>query len=149
MRRLALILLGACALALPASATAATTVQRIPFETDVTACNGDTVHISGTLLETDSVTTTPAGGFTVAFHFQPQGISGVDQQTGVRFQATGLTRDLVVVTPAGGYAETFVNRFHIQATTGAQSFDVSETLHITVTPSGSVSVSFDNFSSTC
>jgi len=149
MRRLALILLGVFALAVPASAAAATFVQKTPFETDVTACNGDTIHLSGTLLETDSFTNIPSGGFTIASHFEPQGISGVDQQTGVRFQATGLTRDILVVSPAGGSVETFVNRFHIQSTKGEQSFDVSETLHYTVTPAGSVSVSFDNFSATC
>ena len=149
MRRLALILLGAFALALPASSTAATAVQKIPLDLDVTACNGDTIHLSGTLLETDSINSTPSGGLTIASHFQPQGVSGIDQQTGVRFQATGLTRDILVMSPAGGIVETFVNRFHIQATRGAESFDVSETLHITVTPAGSVSVSFDKFSPAC
>ena len=149
MRRLALILLGVLALAVPATATAATSVQKIPFENDVTACNGDTIHLSGTLLETDSFTIMPSGGFTFASHFQPQGISGVDQQTGVRFQATGLTRDILVVSPSTGLVETYVNRFHIQATRGAESYDVSETLHYTVTPAGSVSVSFDNFQPAC
>jgi hypothetical protein len=42
-----------------------------------------------------------------------------------------------------------VNRFHIQATTGAQSFIVSEVFHITVNPNGDVTAFVDNFSSTC
>jgi hypothetical protein len=54
-----------------------------------------------------------------------------------------------VFSPPGGITSTFVNRFHIQATGGAQSFIVSETTHVTITPAGTVTVSFDNFSSTC
>jgi hypothetical protein len=149
MRRSAPILLGALALALPTAATASTLVQTLPFDTDVAACNGDTIHLSGTLLETDTVSSTPSGGFAVASHFQPQGVAGVDEQTGIMFRATGLTRDIQISSPAGGFVETFVNRFHIQATRGAQSYDVSETFHITVTPAGSVSATIDNFSSTC
>ena len=149
MRRLALPLLGALALALPAVSAASTTVQKDPLDIEVGLCNGHTVHLTGTLLSTFSVTSTPSGGYSVASHFQPQGISGVDEQTGVRFQATGLTRDILVVTPATGIVETYVNRFHIQATRGEESYVFTETLHMTVTPAGSVSASFDNFSATC
>jgi hypothetical protein len=150
MRRLstALVVVVA-ALALSASAWAATTVQKIPFDADVVLCNGDTVHISGTLLDSATTTTTPSGGLIVAFHDNPQGISGVDTTTGTVFHATGLTREVDVTSPPGGFTTTFVNRFHIQATGGAQSFIVSETEHVTITPSGTVTVSFDNFSSTC
>jgi hypothetical protein len=150
MRRLstALVVVVA-ALALSASAWAATTVQKIPFDADVVLCNGDTVHISGTLLDSATTTTTPSGGLIVAFQDNPQGISGVDTTTGTVFHATGLTREVDVTSPPGGFTTTFVNRFHIQATGGAQSFIVSETEHVTITPSGTVTVSFDNFSSTC
>ena len=46
------------ALTLSASAWAATTVQKIPFSVAVVICNGDTVNISGTLLDTVTTTTT-------------------------------------------------------------------------------------------
>ena len=137
------------ALALSASSWAATTVQKIPFNAAVVICNGDTVNLSGTLLDIVTTTTTPSGGLVVAFHDNPQGISGVDATTGTVFHATGLTREVDVSTPPGGFTTTFVNRFHLQATQGAQSFVVSETEHVTVTPNGTVTVSFDNFSSTC
>jgi hypothetical protein len=84
-----------------------------------------------------------------AFHFQPQGITGVDQVTGTVFHATGLTRDLIVESPRGGTTETFVNRFHIQATRGAQSFIVTDLFHITVTPDGTVRVEIEVHSETC
>lgn len=149
MNRL-LVLFGAlAALAVPASALAQTTVEQIPFDATVTLCNGNLVHISGSLLVTSTSTSTPSGGQLFAIHFQPQGVAGEDLSTGTRYRATGLTRDLSVSSPPGGFTETFVNRFHIQATRGAESFIVSETFHITISPDGTIRVEFDNFSAPC
>lgn len=149
MRRLLVILAVVGALAASASAQAATTVEKMTFDSTFPLCNGDPIHLSGTLLAVISETTTPSGGEVFAFHFQPQGVTGVDLVTGTVFHATGLTRDLIVISPPGGTTETFVNRFHIQATGGAESFIVSELIHITIAPDGTVTVEFDNFASTC
>jgi hypothetical protein len=138
------------ALSVPAAAQAATTVEKTPFVGDVQLCtSGDIVHLSGSLLVAFTETLTPRGGFMVAAHFQPQGISGVDTTTGTLYRASGLTRDLFVGFPAGGYTETFVNQFHIQATTGAESFLVREIFHVTVSPDGSARAFIDKFSATC
>jgi hypothetical protein len=150
MRRLAALAVSAVALALPATSAASTTTQRIDFVGDVVLCtSGDDVQLEGTLLATTTVTTTPSGGMLAAMHFQPQGISGVDTTTGTTYRAVGLTRDVSVSSPPGGYTETFVNQFHIQATSGAESFLVSEIYHITIEPNGTVAVEFDKFSATC
>jgi hypothetical protein len=149
MRKLLLLLVTTAALAMPVATQASATTEKVPFDADVLACNGDVIHISGTLLNIFTVTTTPSGGFVVSSHFQPQGIKGVDLTTGTPYVATGLTRDILVVSPAGGSTETFVNRFHIQATRGAESFIVSEVFHITVNADGDVTAFVDNFSSTC
>jgi hypothetical protein len=149
LKRLLLLLGMVAALALTVSAQAATTVQQVPFSASVTLCNLDTVQLTGTLLITTSTTATPSGGLISAIHFQPQGVSGVDTTTGTVFHAVGLTRDLTVNSPPGGSNETFVNRFHLQATGGAQSFLVNELFHVTVTPDGTVAVMFDKASSTC
>lgn len=119
------------------------------FDDTFPLCNGDLIHLSGPLLIVTSTTSTPSGGVIAAIHFQPQGVTGVDLSTGAVFQATGLTRDLTVSSPAGDFTETFVNRFHIQARGGAQSFIVTELFHVTVSPDGTVRVDFDNFSATC
>ena len=137
------------ALVAAVSAQAATTVQKVPFDETLVLCNGDTVELTGTLLTITSTTSTPNGGLIAAVHFQPQHVSGVDATTGTVFRAVGLTRDVSVISPPGGYTETFVNRFHIQATGGAESFLVTELFHITVTADGTVRVTIDNFSSTC
>jgi hypothetical protein len=149
MRRLLVILVAVGALAAPLSAQAGTTVEKQSFDATFEICNGDLIHLSGTLLAVFSETATPSGGEVLAFHFQPQGVSGVDLVTGTVFRATGLTRDLIVNSPPGGSTETFVNRFHIQATGGAQSYIITELFHVTVTPNGTVTVFFDNFASTC
>jgi hypothetical protein len=149
LKRLLLLLGMAAGLTVMASAQAATTVEQVQLTQPVTLCNGDTIQLTGTLLVTTSTTSTPSGGLIAAVHFQPQGVSGVDTTTGTVFHAVGLTRDLTVNSPPGGSNETFVNRFHIQATGGAQSFVVNELFHVTVTPDGSVRVTFDKASSTC
>jgi hypothetical protein len=149
MRRLLVILGIVGALAAPVSSQASTTVERVTFEDTFPLCNGDPLHVSGPLLAVISETATPSGGEVVAFHFQPQGVTGVDLVTGTVFHATGLTRDLIVNSPPGGTNETFVNRFHIQATDGEESYIITELFHVTVTPDGTVAVFFDNFASTC
>jgi hypothetical protein len=149
MKRL-LVLIGAVVtLAIPASAQAITTVERIPFETTILLCNGGVVDLEGQLSVTTTSTTTPAGGFVFAIHFQPQGVKGIDITTGTAYIATGLTRDLVVATPPGGFTETYVNRFHIQATTGAESYIVTELFHVTFSPDGTLRVVIDKFSAPC
>ena len=149
MKRVLVILALLAGFAIPASAEAATTVEQQTFDATFPLCNGDLIHVSGTLLVTTTTTSTPSGGFIVAVHFQPQGVTGVDLTTGTIFHATGLTRDLIVFSPAGGITETFVNRFHIQATGGVESYIVTNLFHITVSPDGTVRSYVDNFSATC
>jgi hypothetical protein len=103
----------------------------------------------GQLLTVFTATANPAGGFVFSTHTQPQGIRGVDLQTGTAYLGTGLTRDLIFLSASGTSTFTFINRFHIQATAGEQSFDVSETLHITALADGTVTAFVDNFSAAC
>lgn len=140
----------AAALVVAATAGATTTIGHSTFSGDITLCNsGDDVSINGQILVVTTTTTTPSGGFVSAIHFQPQGLTGVDTTTGTIYRAVGLTRDLVVNSPAGGSTETFVNRFFIQATGGAESFKATETYHVTISPDGTVTVEFDKLASTC
>jgi hypothetical protein len=137
------------ALSVPAAAQAATTVQKVPFVGDVQLClSGDIVELSGTLLITSTATANPSGGFLFADQFQPQGISGVDTTTGTLYRGTGSTRDLFIVSK-GGVTETEVNHFHIQATTGAESFIVREVFHIVFGADGTQRVFLDKFSVVC
>jgi hypothetical protein len=148
-KKLTVLAVVAAALATPTGAMAATTTLTIPFQRDVTACNGDIIHISGQLLIVVGATANAAGGFTFTTHFQPQGADGVDLQTGTKYLGTGVTQESVVLAPSGTATVTVVNQFHLQATTGAQSFDARETFHFTAFPDGTVTAFVDNVYATC
>jgi hypothetical protein len=149
MRKLLLFMGLAIGLVLAATpAEAATTIERnIPIEDTIDDC-GETITLSGTLLGIFTEQPLPNGGFLVTFHFQPQGVTGTSS-SGVTYHATGLTRETIVTVPSGGLTDTFVNRFHIVGTGGAPTFYVKETLHLTVSATGQITASVDNFSEEC
>jgi hypothetical protein len=76
-------------------------------------------------------------------------VTAVDLEDGTMFRAVGLTRDIIVESPAGGTTETFVNRFHIQATRGVESYIITDLFHITITPDGTVRVEIEVHSEPC
>jgi hypothetical protein len=98
-KKLTALAVVAAAFAVAAAAQAATIMSTTPFQADVKACNGDTIHLSGQLLGVFSITVNAAGGATFASHFQPQGISGVDTH-GTKYLGTGVTRDISVFAPS-------------------------------------------------
>jgi hypothetical protein len=148
MKRLALLVTLTAALVLPAAAAqAATTVEKIPFESTFDAC-GETITLSGTLVAILTEQPLPGGGFLVTFHFQPQGVTGTSS-SGVVYHATGLTRDTTVQVPSGGLTDTFINRFHIVATAGGPTYYVKETVHFTVSPTGEIRASVEFSSEEC
>lgn len=145
--RTALLILGvASALAAPLSAQAATTVSKQTLDLTL-PCHGDLVHLTGTLLGTDTATTTPSGGEVTAYHLTAQGVTATDLVTGTVFRAPGVERDLIVNSPPGGSTETFVQQIRFVSNLGV--FTITDLVHVTVTPDGTVRVSFDNFSATC
>jgi hypothetical protein len=149
MKRLIVLMLVASAFAVPVSAHARALTQTVDFNSFVTACNGDTIQLSGRLLIVQTATSTPSGGFVVSTHFQPQGISGINLQTGATYRGTGVTRNIVVTSPAGGTTATFVNLFRVQAEAGADSYIVSDLVHVTVSATGVLTASVDKSSTSC
>jgi hypothetical protein len=148
MKKLALLVTLTAALVLPAAtAQAATTVEKIPFESTFDAC-GETITLSGTLVAILTERPLPGGGFLVTFHFQPQGVTGTSS-SGAVYHATGLTRETTVQVPSGGLTDTFINRFHIVGTAGAPTFYVKETVHFTVSPTGEIRASVEFSSEEC
>jgi hypothetical protein len=84
------------------------------------------------------------------FHFQPQGISGTGETTGVKYQATGITQESFKNSLQNGQANfTFVNNFRIIGQGPGNNFLVHETLHFTVNADGTLTVFHDNFSISC
>jgi hypothetical protein len=148
MRRL-LVSLVVAGFAVPGMAHAVTSTQKIPLTIEVTACNGDTIQLSGSLLTVSSATVMAGGGFVFSFHSQPQGVGGADLQTGTRYRGVGVTRETAFFFPGGGFTDTFVNQFRIQATGGAQSFVITQLFHATVNANGQIAVIVDRVSLSC
>jgi hypothetical protein len=110
---------------------------------------GEIVDLSGPLhaLITLTINGNEASGL---MHFQPQGISGIGETTGDKYQATGVTKTSFSVSFQNGQANTtFVNNFRIIGQGPGNNFLVHETAHITINANGAVTVNHDNFSTEC
>jgi hypothetical protein len=84
------------------------------------------------------------------FHIQPQGIDGVGEVSGVKYQGTGDTLDSFHTSLQNGHADlTFVNNFRIIGQGPGNDFLVHETLHIAINADGTMTATHDNFSSEC
>jgi len=108
---------------------------------------GELVFLTGNLHALVRFTMDQAGGIHAAAHFQPQGISGVGQTTGAKYQATGVTQD--EFNAKRGIQETFINNFRIVGQGPGNNFLIHETFHITFNANGVASASVDNFSVDC
>ena len=110
---------------------------------------GEVVDLSGPLhtLISYTINNNDVSG---KFHFQPQGITGVGEASGVKYQATGVTQETFKTSLMNGQANlSFVNNFRIIGQGPANNLLVHETLHITVNADGTATVVHDNFSVEC
>jgi len=82
---------------------------------------------------------------------QPQGVSGLDQSSGDKYQGTGVTRFDFTASLDGSSAfqDTFVNNFRIIGQGPGNNLLVHQTFHVTVTPNGDLTAFVDNFSVDC
>jgi hypothetical protein len=138
----------------PARAEATTYKTNIFEQTDILVyvpCAlggmGEYVYLSGPLHILMVTTYNAGGGYMSKTHFQPQGISGVGQTSGVRYQATGGTQD--TFTGRIGTTYTYINNFKIVGQGPGNNYMVHETFHYTVNANGSVTAYLDNFSVEC
>jgi hypothetical protein len=110
---------------------------------------GEIVDLSGNLhtLITETVNGNNVSG---VMHFQPQGVSGTGETTGLSYHATGVTQTSFKISLVNGQANmTFINRFDIIGQGPGNNFTVHETAHITFNADGTVTVNFDNFTVEC
>ena len=110
---------------------------------------GEVVDLSGPLhtLISFTVNANNASGY---FHFQPQGITGTGETTGLKYQATGITQQSFSGSLQNGQANlTFVNNFRIIGQGPGNNFLVHETMHVTINADGTLTVSFDNLTVDC
>lgn len=142
-------------IALPTSAASTQAVQtniKVPVSIPVfipcaAGGAGELVVLSGNLHVLLRFTVDHAGGIHAASHFQPQGISGLGQTTGDKYQGTGVTQD--EFNAKVGVEETFINNFRIIGQGPGNNFLIHETFHITINANGVVSAFVDNVSVDC
>ena len=108
---------------------------------------GEVVTLSGDLHTVLRYTESARGGIHAASHFQPQGISGVGETTGDKYQATGVTQDEFNATV--GVEETFVNNFRIIGQGSGNNYLVHSVFHITFNANGSITAFVDRLSVDC
>lgn len=110
---------------------------------------GEVVDLNGPLhtLISFTINGNNASGY---FHFQPQGITGTGETTGLKYQATGITQQSFKSSLQNGQANfTFVNNFRIIGQGPGNNYLVHETMHLTINADGTLTVSFDNLTVDC
>ena len=111
--------------------------------------NGEMVDMSGPLHFLFQ-TTVNGNNFVTRFHAQPQGISGIGQTTGDKYQATGVTQGQFKGSFVNGQFEvTEINNFRIIGQGPGNNFLVHSTFHVTVNANGFVTAFVDNSSIDC
>jgi hypothetical protein len=116
---------------LPMQATV-TTNTSIPITLGVDIpCAGEVVVLNGPLHILFSVTFDSAGGFHMMALFQPQGISGLGQTSGAKYQATGET-EFQTNAKAVPFETSFVNNFKIIGQGPGNNLLIHENMHLTV-----------------
>ncbi len=111
--------------------------------------NGEVVDLSGRL---HTVVTFTINNNNVIghFHVQPQGVSGVGETTGLKYQGTGVTESSFKGVLQNGQANiTFVNNFRIIGQGPGNDFLVHETLQIKINADGIATVTHDHFMTDC
>lgn len=127
--------------------------ESIPFDgfTVFVECadggNGEEVVFTGDLHVLLAVTLDANGGFHAKEHFQPQGLTGIGQSTGDKYQATGVTQD--TFNGKVGSTFTYVNNFRIIGQGPGNNYLVHETFHVTVNANGTTTVVHDNLTIDC
>jgi hypothetical protein len=111
--------------------------------------NGEVVDLSGSLHVAFSIT---VNGNNVHINSlaNPQGVTGVGETTGAKYQGTGVTRsDMNFDVVAFPLNVTLVNNFRIIGQGPNNNFLAHENLHMTVNADGTLTTFIDNFSFTC
>lgn len=83
-------------------------------------------------------------------HYQPQGISGIGQSTGVKYHAVGVTQGHFKGSVSNGpFNLTHVNNYRIIGQGPGNNFSIHENFHLTINANGELTTSHDNFSVDC
>lgn len=151
--RWGLVLLSAVVayLAVPSTAAATTTVQRIPFNATIDFC-GEDITFSGDVVYIATRVELDGGGFLNQQHFQYQGVSGISS-SGAHYRVAAAEELMNVFMPAVGSpygtADTYVNHFRLIGTKGSPTYILEQHTHLTITPDATVRIYFEVSAVSC
>jgi hypothetical protein len=137
-----------------ANAIASTSNEKIPVDllVFIPCANGgagEYVELSGSLHAVTHVTVN-GNNFQVKYLDQPQGISGVGETTGDKYQATGGTQEQYGGSFVNGqYEDTYINNFRIIGQGPGNNYLIHENIHVTINANGEVTTYIDNFTADC
>jgi hypothetical protein len=90
------------------------------------------VHLAGTLNVVLAVTTDANGCQHIKVHYNPMGMTGIGQTTGLIYRATGVTqgedKEMTLCGEQCEFTEIFVNRFNIIGPGPGNNLMVHETM---------------------
>ena len=108
---------------------------------------GENIELTGTI-HILIHTTVNGNNFNTKYHFQPQGISGKGQTTGITYHGSGVTQEEIKGSLKNEkYMDTYINNFKIAG--HGVNYKIHNNMHITVNANGETIATADNFSSDC
>lgn len=136
----------------PTYAQAITFTDRVtvPFETLLTACNGEDVFLSGELLLIFHTTIDDRGGIHEKFTLVPRHVRGVGSVRGTQYKAVGGQRSHF--NADADFAPlniTETSMFNLVSQGGTDNLQIKFTFHVTVNANGEETAFVDHFSAKC
>jgi hypothetical protein len=131
-----------------AQAKAVTTAQSVPFDITVfIPCVPENVTLTGNLQIVNHTTVNADGTFHLVSHLNPQGLSGVGDVTGDKYQGSGVTQNEFNITV--GQQLTFLNIMRFVGQGPGNNFTLELQVHVTVNANGQTTTVVDNSRADC
>jgi hypothetical protein len=112
--------------------------------------SGEDVLLEGTLHETFHLGIN-GNRFQLKIIDNPQGLRGIGQVTGDKYQATGETQTMINdrTFVNGVFTESYINNFKIIGQGPGNNFLIHENFHVTVNANGTVTALLDHLTADC
>ncbi len=121
---------------------------KVPLDMRVwNPCAEEWIQLSGRLHTVFHVSYDALGGYHAQAHFQPQGVRGYGEESGIKYQGNGVT--LESFNSKVGMQETFVNSFRLIGRGKGNNLLIQQTFHVAVNANGKVTALVDNSSIEC
>ena len=129
-------------------ALAVTTKEVVPFQTELVACSGGTVTLSGDLMLLSHFNSDANGGFHDHLSVDWRNVKGLSA-TGVGYHAVSGLHENLNLNSSGTLSETFVDQMVLVSGGGGENLLVQSRFHVTITPNGEMTAFVSRFTERC